>query len=78
MEMQKNKKIRIWLRGNIALWPSIIWRKTRANTAGKENTFIYTRNFNLEQLLSNNYSNKMLQSLYGMYDAKSHVLRRMF
>lgn len=37
-----------------------------------------TRSLNPEQLLSNNYSNKILQSLYGMYDARTRVLRRMF
>lgn len=74
----KATKIRIQLCGNRLLWLSIAWRKTGAKIAAKENTSIYKRSLNPEQLLSNNYSNKMLQSLYGMYDARTHVLRRMF
>lgn len=55
----------------------IVWRKTWAKLVSKENTSIYNKNFQ-EQFLSNNYSNKTLQSLYGMYGARTHVLRRMF
>lgn len=74
----KATKIRIWLCGNTLLWLSIVWRKTGSKIVGKETHPYITRSLNPEQLLSNNYSNKMLQSLYGMYDARTHVLRRMF